>query len=48
MAIIFDEKERIFKMDTKNTTYLFAVTKEGYLGHVYYGRKLKYAGGVVS
>lgn len=29
--------EQIFKLDTKNTTYLIKVTEAGYLMHLYYG-----------
>ena len=42
MSIFIDDKERIFKLDTANTSYIMAVADEpGYLGHVYYGRRLK-------
>ena len=41
MAIIYNEKNRIFKLDTKNTTYLIGLSPEGYVGHIYYGEKLK-------
>ncbi|MCI2048521.1 MAG: alpha-galactosidase [Lachnospiraceae bacterium] len=40
MAITFDEGRKIFKLDTDETTYLIGVTPEGYVGHIYYGRKL--------
>ncbi|MCI8380927.1 MAG: alpha-galactosidase [Lachnospiraceae bacterium] len=40
MAICFHEEKRIFQLDTKNSTYLIGLTPEGYLGHIYYGRKL--------
>ena len=45
MSIIFDENIRIFKLDTASTSYLIGLTKEGYVGHVYYGKKLSHAGG---
>ncbi len=45
MAIQYLEKERIFKLDTKNTTYMFGTTVEGYVGHIYYGKRLQHAGG---
>ncbi len=39
--ITFDEKNRMFKLDTKNTTYSIAVVdEEGFAGHVYYGRRI--------
>ncbi len=38
MNIQFDEKNRVFKLDTANTSYVLAVVdEEGFLGHVYYG-----------
>ncbi|MDO4284468.1 MAG: alpha-galactosidase [Eubacteriales bacterium] len=40
MAILFDEKQGIFKLDTDRTTYLIGLTQEGYVGHLYYGKKL--------
>ena len=40
MAIIYNEKNHIFKLDTKNTSYLIGISPEGYVGHVYYGEKL--------
>lgn len=40
MAIFFDEKNKIFKLDTAQTSYLIGVTPEGYVGHVYYGARL--------
>ncbi len=42
MGIRYLEEERIFKLDTPNTTYLLGVVaKEGFLGHLYYGKKLE-------
>ena len=42
MAAVFFEEEKIFKLDTRNTTYVIAVVDdEQFLGHVYYGKKLK-------
>lgn len=40
MRIFFDEKRRLFKMDTDKTTYVIGLSPEGYVGHVYYGRRL--------
>ncbi len=37
MAIRYYEEQRIFKLDTKCTTYMIGLTKEGYVGHAYYG-----------
>lgn len=42
MGISYFEKERIFKLDTQNTSYVIAAAdEEGFIGHVYYGRKLE-------
>ena len=42
MAAVFLKEEKIFKLDTRNTTYVIAaVDDEQFLGHVYYGKKLK-------
>lgn len=41
MGIIFDEKRKVFKLDTKNTSYIMGVADSfGYLLHYYYGKKL--------
>ena len=40
--ITYDEAQRIFKLDTPNTSYIFGIDdKFGYLIHYYYGRKLR-------
>ena len=41
MAIKYNENNRIFKLDTDNSTYLIGITPEGYVGHVYYGKRLE-------
>ena len=42
MSITYFEKERIFKLDTPNTSYIMGVVdEEGFLGHIYDGPKLK-------
>ena len=42
MAVVYHEKERIFKLDTPNTSYIIGIVdKENFVGHVYYGKKLK-------
>ncbi len=33
-------KDRLFNLSTKRTTYLFAVTETGHLEHLYWGRRL--------
>ena len=42
MAISFDENKKIFKLDTKNTSYMMGVSRDGYLGHLYYGNKMNH------
>lgn len=44
MGISYDQKKHLFKLDTDNTTYIIGVSEEGYLGHVYYGRRMQQAG----
>ena len=42
MGISYLEKQRSFKLDTPNTTYIIGIVdREGFLGHVYYGRRLE-------
>ncbi len=45
MRIKYDENKKMFKLDTDNTTYIIGLAPEGYVGHVYYGKKLKEFGG---
>jgi alpha-galactosidase len=45
MAIIYDAVNHIFKLDTAHTSYLIGLTREGYLGHLYYGEHLEQAEG---
>lgn len=40
MPITFNESKKIFKIDTKNTSYLIGITSEGFVGHIYYGEHL--------
>ena len=41
MGITYFEKERIFKLDTKNSSYVIGIAdKEGFVGHAYYGKRL--------
>lgn len=47
MGITYDEKKRVFKLDTPNTTYCMClVDQEGFLSHAYYGKKLADVEGV--
>jgi alpha-galactosidase len=40
MAIVFNEKDKIFKLDTKGSSYIIQIFDEGYLLHLYYGAKI--------
>lgn len=41
-AITFYEKERIFQLDTPKSTYAIGIVdEENFVGHVYYGKKLR-------
>ncbi|HCW54670.1 MAG TPA: alpha-galactosidase [Clostridium sp.] len=41
MSIKYFEKNRVFKLDANNTTYMIAIVdKENFVGHVYYGKKV--------
>ena len=37
MPISFDSEKRIFKLDTKTSSYIFQVFEENYLINLYYG-----------
>ena len=39
MPVTFDEKRKIFKLDTLDSTYAIGI-REGYLIHLYYGKKI--------
>ena len=42
MAITFNKNKGIFKLDTKNTSYVIGLAdKEQFVGHAYYGQKLR-------
>ena len=42
MMITYNENERVFKLDTPNTTYMIGIVdEENFVGHIYYGRKLE-------
>jgi alpha-galactosidase len=40
MPISFDPQRKIFKLDTKTSTYAILVFEENYLVHLYYGKKI--------
>ena len=49
MGITFLEKERLFKLDTPNTSYVIAlVSSEGFVGHAYYGERIEDTAGIVE
>ncbi|KAH0792895.1 alpha-galactosidase [Histomonas meleagridis] len=40
MKIVFDDKNNVFLIQTKNTTYGIAIVDGKYVGHLYYGKYL--------
>lgn len=45
MGIEWSKERGLFKLDTERTSYVIGLSPEGYVGHVYYGRRLKGMGG---
>lgn len=42
MSIRYDEVNRIFELDTRNTSYRIGIADdEGFVGHIYYGQKIR-------
>lgn len=42
MSIRYDEANRIFELDTRNTSYRIGIVdEEGFVGHIYYGQKIR-------
>lgn len=41
MSITFCDKQKIFKIDNSKSSYVFKISDEGYLIHLYYGNYLK-------
>ena len=41
MPIIFDYENRTFHLQSKNTSYIIQIIKDGYLAHLYWGNKIK-------
>ena len=37
---MIEEKKKVFKLDTKNTSYIFAISPQGHPVHIYYGSRL--------
>ena len=48
MAIQINETYRVFKLDTKHSSYVLGVNGDGYAGHMYYGDRLTFDGGEMS
>lgn len=40
MGIVFDASNRVFHLQAKETSYLVHILNEGYLAHLYWGRRL--------
>ena len=40
MSIIFDSEQKIFKLDTAGSSYIFKIYQQDYLIHLYYGAKV--------
>lgn len=40
MSIVFDSEKRIFKLDTATSSYVIEIYEQGYLAHLYYGKKI--------
>lgn len=40
MAILYDDKNKVFKLDTDATSYVFCLRHGRYLSHIYYGAKI--------
>lgn len=41
MPIYYDESKKAFHLQAKNTSYMMQIVKEGYLAHVYWGKKVR-------
>ncbi|CAM3382810.1 alpha-galactosidase [Marinicrinis lubricantis] len=41
MGIVFDEQLRAFHLTAKDISYVLQIVKEGYLAHLYFGKKLR-------
>lgn len=46
MAIIVDEKKKIFHLQTPDNSYVFGIEKDEVLVHLYYGKKINNAEGI--
>ncbi|HWT76496.1 MAG TPA: hypothetical protein VN258_17505 [Mobilitalea sp.] len=41
MSITYQDKEKSFLLQSKSGTYIFRITRNKYLEHVYYGGKIE-------
>lgn len=41
MSIIYNEKNKIFHLKAKDTSYIIQIIESGYLQHIYWGKKLR-------
>ena len=41
VGIHFDRKERVFHLQGKDTSYVMQIIKDGYLAHLYWGKKIR-------
>jgi len=41
MGILFDSNRKIFHLQARNTSYVMEIARDGYLLHLYWGRKVK-------
>ena len=41
MSIIFQEATKVFHLQTGYTSYIMQIYKEGYLAHLYWGRRIR-------
>lgn len=48
MGIVYDEEQKVIWTVHKSTTYLCGLTEDGnYLGHIYYGKRMKDLGSIL-
>ncbi len=48
MPIIYDEVNKIFNLQTKNSSYIMGIVNDTYLAHIHYGKKFNYTDSVSS
>ncbi len=45
MGIIYEEERGIWKLDTPHTSYIIGIADKQYIGHIYYGARIRDCGG---